>query len=323
TDSYLGVTLALVGSAAMSLAVASLLLGLDRGTPGTDLVAATARMEQLKGRKSSVAGLLVDAATAAPVRTVVFACDAGVGSSAMGATMLRRKLASAGLGDVQIVNCAVRELDPDAELVITQSRLTERARLRSPDAIHLSVDDFIDSPVYDDVVDLLGRQVRPPDPARSGVPAVPRAGAPGIAELLSPSMVRIHPGTATRDEALREATDLLVAAGAVTPAYYEAMWDRERAASTYMGHQLAIPHGTSEAQDAVLAAAISLVRYDGGVDWDGHRATFVVGIAGKGNDHLGVLARIAVLFSDDAAIEGLRAATTPEQLFAGVAEACA
>ena len=133
--------------------------------------------------------------------------------------------------------------------------------------------------------------------------------------VLTPEMVRIHSGSATRDQAMQEATDLLVAAGAVTPAYYQAMQDRERTVSTFMGNGLAIPHGTNDAKDTVLGSALSFVRYDGGVDWDGQQATFVVGIAGKGGEHLEILSQIAILFSDDDEVEKLRAATPPEQLF--------
>jgi PTS system mannitol-specific IIA component len=133
--------------------------------------------------------------------------------------------------------------------------------------------------------------------------------------ILTPGMVRIHPGTATRNQAMQEATDLLVAAGAVTPAYYEAMQDRERTVSTFMGNGLAIPHGTNETKDTVLGSALTFVRYDGGVDWDGQQATFVVGIAGKGGEHLEILSRIAILFSDDAEVDKLRAATTPDELY--------
>ncbi len=138
---------------------------------------------------------------------------------------------------------------------------------------------------------------------------------------MTPEMVRIHAGPATRDEAMREAADLLIAAGAVTEAYYEAMQDRERSVSTFMGNGLAIPHGTNEARDAVLNSAITLVRYDGGVDWNGNQATFVVGIAGKDGEHLELLSGIAILFSDDTEVDKLRAATTPEQLFALVVSA--
>lgn len=142
-------------------------------------------------------------------------------------------------------------------------------------------------------------------------------------DVLAPGMVRIHPGSATRDQAMQEATDLLVAAGAVTPAYYDAMQDRERTVSTFMGNGLAIPHGTNDAKDTVLGSALTFVRYDGGVDWNGQEATFVVGIAGKGGEHLEILSQIAILFSDDGEVAKLRAATTPEELFSLITGASA
>ena len=133
--------------------------------------------------------------------------------------------------------------------------------------------------------------------------------------ILSLGGVRIHAGWATRDQALQEATDLLVAAGAVTPAYFEAMRDRERTVSTFMGTELAIPHGTNDTLETVLGSALTFVRYDGGVDWDGERVTFVVGIAGTGGEHLETLSQIAILFSDPEEVEKLRTAATCEQLF--------
>ena len=327
TDSYLGVTLAIIGSAAVSMVVASLLLRLGRTDAGADdLVAATTQLEALKGRKSSVADQLRPAVAPGPIRTIVFACDAGMGSSAMGASMLRRRIRAAGLGEVTVVNAAIAVVDDAADLVITQSQLTDRARLRAPGAIHISVDDFIDSPRYDEIVRMLvaGERggVEIPGRARDDVAGIPDAEAVtddgvGVApDVLALELVRIHPGSATRDQALAEATDLLVAAGAVTPAYYLSMLDRESTVSTYLGHELAIPHGTMDAQGTVLGTAISFVRYDGGVDWGGRRVTFVVGIAGTGREHLDLLGRIAALFAKPAEVEKLRAATTPEALFA-------
>ncbi|MDQ0615881.1 PTS system mannitol-specific IIA component [Microbacterium sp. W4I4] len=133
--------------------------------------------------------------------------------------------------------------------------------------------------------------------------------------VLTLDRVRIHPAGATRDEALKEAADALVAAGAVTTGYLQAMHDREASVSTYMGNGLAIPHGTNDAKDAVLGSALSVVRYDGGVDWDGDQATFVIGIAGKDGEHLEILSQIAILFSDDDDVAKLNAAATPEELF--------
>ncbi|MFN8137317.1 MAG: PTS mannitol transporter subunit IICB [Propionicimonas sp.] len=158
TDSYLGVTLAMLGSAAVSMVVASLLLGFGKKKDGEDddLAAATAEMEALKGKKSSVSGFLTGtAAPAGAIKNIVFACDAGMGSSAMGASVLRNKIKAAGIEGVTVVNQAIANLDPKADLVITQSQLTDRARHQAPDAIHVSVENFMNSPRYDEVVEMV------------------------------------------------------------------------------------------------------------------------------------------------------------------------
>ena len=134
--------------------------------------------------------------------------------------------------------------------------------------------------------------------------------------VLNIGQVRIHTGSATQEQALQEATDILVAAGAVTPAYVDAMRQREETVSTFMGNGLAIPHGTNETKDAILDSALSFVRYDGGVDWDGQDVSFVVGIAGKGDEHLEILSQIALIFSEDDDVARLKAAATPEELLA-------
>jgi PTS system mannitol-specific IIA component len=134
--------------------------------------------------------------------------------------------------------------------------------------------------------------------------------------VLSIGQVRIHSGSATQDQALQEATDMLVAAGAVTPAYVDAMRQREETVSTFMGNGLAIPHGTNETKDAILDSGLSVVRYDGGVDWAGDEATFVIGIAGRGDEHLEILSQIAILFSDEDDVAKLNAAQTPDELYA-------
>lgn len=90
--------------------------------------------------------------------TVIFACDAGMGSSAMGAALLRTKLKAAGITDVTVVNKAVADLAADAEFVITHLGLTDRARHTAPDAVHISVENFMATPKYDEVVEILRAQ---------------------------------------------------------------------------------------------------------------------------------------------------------------------
>jgi PTS system mannitol-specific IIA component len=135
-----------------------------------------------------------------------------------------------------------------------------------------------------------------------------------MTDVLDPSRIRLAGEARTRDDAIREAGALLVDAGAVTQAYADAMFDREASVSTYMGNFLAIPHGTNEAKDGILRSALSFVRYDEPIDWDGNPVRFVVGIAGKGDEHLGILSGVAIAFSDDATVEKLSAASTPQEI---------
>ena len=132
--------------------------------------------------------------------------------------------------------------------------------------------------------------------------------------VLTADTIRLH-GTATnREEAIAEVGALLVSIGAVTNDYVTAMFARESSVSTYMGNLLAIPHGTNESKDAVIRSAISVVRYDGTIDWGGNPVRFVIGIAGKGDSHLEVLGSIATVFSDMSAVTELLEATTVEHI---------
>jgi PTS system mannitol-specific IIA component len=139
-------------------------------------------------------------------------------------------------------------------------------------------------------------------------------------EILPARNVRLAGGTASRDDAIREAGAILVESGAVDPGYVDSMLEREGSVSTYMGNFLAIPHGTNEAKDRIRRSGLSVVRYDEPVDWNGEEARFVVGIAGIENEHLEILSKIAIIFSDEDAVQGLIAASTAEELHALLSE---
>ncbi|ULG74633.1 PTS mannitol transporter subunit IICB [Macrococcus brunensis] len=186
---FLTMLLGVLGAALVSFIVGSLILKFSKDKGEDDLAAATAKMEETKGKKSSVAGTLtVASATTATassdrvkvvevdkdettepdllaqydtenvsahdysnVSKVIFACDAGMGSSAMGAGMLRNKFKKAGI-DAEVTNSAINQLPKDAQLVITQKVLTDRAIKQVPGAIHISVDNFLNSPRYEELI---------------------------------------------------------------------------------------------------------------------------------------------------------------------------
>jgi PTS system mannitol-specific IIC component len=170
-NSLIGVILSVLLAAATSFIVGSIILRTGRRKE-MDLAAATASMESMKGKKSSVSDVLAqqfeaDAATAEeaheaksrrqPIHRIVFACDAGMGSSAMGASILRNKVKKAGFDDVTVVNLAIANLTDDVDLIVTHQDLTQRARSMSPSAQHVSVDNFMNSPKYDAIVEELKR----------------------------------------------------------------------------------------------------------------------------------------------------------------------
>jgi mannitol PTS system EIICBA or EIICB component len=156
--SFVGVILSVIGGAAASFVVAAFLLKTDKADDEGDLTAATASMEEMKGKKSIASSALGGGGTATQTReicTIVFACDAGMGSSAMGASVLRKKIHDAGHTEVTVVNKAISDLSDDVDLVVTHQDLTDRARQKSPSAQHVSVDNFMGSPRYDEIVTMV------------------------------------------------------------------------------------------------------------------------------------------------------------------------
>jgi PTS system mannitol-specific IIA component len=136
-----------------------------------------------------------------------------------------------------------------------------------------------------------------------------------MSDVLTQDQIKVPGEAKSKDDAIREAGQILVAAGAVSPAYVDAMFEREQSVSTYMGNFLAIPHGTNEAKDSISRSALSVVRYDQPIDWDGNEVRFAVGIAGVENGHLEILGKIAIVFSDTDEVDKLLAAGSAEELY--------
>ncbi|HET6242511.1 MAG TPA: PTS sugar transporter subunit IIA, partial [Arthrobacter sp.] len=284
------------------------------------------------------AGAGTTAVLAGPVRNIVFACDAGMGSSAMGASVLRNKIKAAGFPDVKVTNSAIASLKDSYDVVVTHQDLTERAKPATSSAVHVSVDNFMNSPRYDEIVELVksSNTADAPD-AATDVAAAPAAGAAetvaagaaagtaagtaaepeaGPAGILVADSVVLNGTATTRDAAIDEAGQLLLQRGAVDTAYLDAMHEREESVSTYMGSYLAIPHGTNAAKDHIKKSAVSVVRYPDGIDWNGKQVKFVVGVAGINNEHLHILSSIAKVFTNKAQVAQLEAATSVDEVLA-------
>ncbi|MGP4040939.1 PTS mannitol transporter subunit IICBA [Gracilibacillus sp. D59] len=279
---------------------------------------ATQKMQEMKGKKSSVAGALQSNPGTLPedVNKVVFACDAGMGSSAMGASLLRKKVKAADL-DVSVTNTAISNLPNDAQVVITQEELTPRAKSKLPDAYHISVDNFLSSPEYDKLIDSLQNGV---SEELSEVVEETEADVTGADhghdndDLLLEENIFINQEFSSKEEAIIFAGEVLVKNGYAEESYIDAMIERDNMTSTYMGNNVAIPHGTEEAKKAVLRSGFTVLQVPNGVDFDGQEAKLIFGIAGKDGTHLEILSGIAVICAEEENIEQMVQAKTAKEL---------
>lgn len=286
----------------------------------------------------SAAGISPHAA-GRPVRKVIFACDAGMGSSALGATRFRKRLRDAEIG-VAVGNSAADRIPSDADVVVCQSVLAERIAAAAKDAELIVIDNFLSDPGLDALFVRLAETTpscgvsgsrsaqsalscdqsglrdaaADSDPKPEETAFAPKDAAPDGA-ILQPGNIRIGLPAEPKEEAIRRAGELLVAGGYARPEYVDAMLRREKLATTCLGMGLAIPHGTSDAKERVLRSGIVILQYPDGVDFDGEKAHLIVGIAGVGDEHLEILARLSASFEDEELLQRLMTATDPQVIY--------
>lgn len=134
-------------------------------------------------------------------------------------------------------------------------------------------------------------------------------------EVLSKDNIKLNVSLSGKEEAIRYTGSILVDGGYVDEGYIDKMLEREELTSTFMGNSLAIPHGTEDAKKNVLETGISVVTVPDGVDFGGGNiAKILIGIAGKGNEHLEILSNIAMVCSEEENIDKILNATTEEEI---------
>lgn len=268
------------------------------------------------------------------VRKIVFACDAGMGSSAMGASSFRKKVQQAGL-PINVTNTAIDAIPSDADIVVTQQNLTSRAKGKAPNAQHVSIDNFINNPIYDDMIERL--KATAAGNADSSIPDNAAGVKEEVSNVLSHNAPHVVQDTKTtpnagssilrkenivlgltstsKEDAINKAGEMLAAAGYVKHDYIPAMHEREKVASTYIGNGVAIPHGVGEAKKQIQTSGIVVLQYPNGVEFEGGTAYLVIGIAGAGGEHLQILTKIAETIEDEATVQHLAKVTDAEEIY--------
>lgn len=308
-SSFVGVTLSVILSAIVSFIVASLLLKTQKQTNDADDSLAKAT-SQTQNMKSSAKGQ-ANTADFSQIRKIIVACDAGMGSSAMGASLLQKKITAANL-TITVTNMAINSLPEEAQLVITHKDLTARAERRVPNAQHISLTNFLDNALYDQLVrDLAAAQT----PSIATTPAKVEDKAPAF--RLTPEHIFLNLSSVEKDKAIEFAGEQLVKLGYVAPEYVQGMLAREQLVSTYLGESIAVPHGTIEAKAYVKQTGIVFCQYPAGIVWgdsDEDLAHLVIAIAAQGDEHIQVITAITNALDDEQAIAQLQTTTHIEDV---------
>ncbi len=138
-----------------------------------------------------------------------------------------------------------------------------------------------------------------------------------MTNILTTDNVKLNESFSGKEDAIRYVGAVLKDHGYVEESYIDEMLKREEITSTFMGNFVAIPHGTEDAKKAVNETGIAVVTVPDGVDFgDGNIVKLMIGIAGKGNDHLEILSQIAIVCSEEENIDKILSAETEEEVLA-------
>lgn len=240
------------------------------------------------------------------ISKIHFACDAGMGSSAMGSSILTKLLNQKNI-QIPVENISIDEIPSDADLVITFIDLIGRARKKAPFALHVGIKDFLDKRQYEQLLEeIIEKCMIVEDKMENKQPT----------EILMKSNIVLNQPSVSKEEAIERAGKLLFESGYVGEGYIQGMKAREEKFSTYIGNGVAIPHGENNVKDLILASGIVVIQYPNGIDFGENKlAKLVIGIAGKGNEHIQLLANIAEAIEEEEILNKMLATADPEYIY--------
>ncbi len=295
------VLIGVVIAAGISFVVASPIVKMAGGRSLEEAQNEMASMKQAAKGETTVPGTIE---RSEEVKKIIFACDAGMGSSAMGATKFRNRIKN-DRPDITVSNTSVDTIPADCDIAVVQTTLAARAKKAAPQAQLITIGNFLADPALDALYVQLTTGDAPAAPAGENTDIV-IPDTPIKKQVIVADGIRLGQKPVTKEEAIQAAGELLVKLGYVDESYVEAMQEREKLVSTYMGMGVAIPHGTTQAKGTVKKTGIVFLQYPEGVDFGAEKAQLVFGIAGIGDEHLDLLGKLCTLLEDPALLETLK-----------------
>ena len=297
-DKMVQVIVGVVIATVISFVVSSAIVRMSKGKSLEEA------QEEMASRKAEAKGTAAPVAItkAEGVKKVVFACDAGMGSSAMGATKFRNRV-KALRPDLTVINTSVDTIPQDCDIAVVQVTLVDRARKCVPNAQMVTINNFLADPALDALYAQLTQGGQQSGATQAAGNAQVKSSAKSGKEILIKDGIKLNLKPVSKEEAIQAAGELLAKLGYVDPSYIDAMQEREKLVTTYMGLGVAIPHGTSQAKGTVKKTGIVVMQYPEGVAFGEEKAQLVFGIAGVGDEHLELLEKICGMLEDEEVLE--------------------
>lgn len=251
------------------------------------------------------------------VKKIVFACDAGMGSSAMGATKFRNKIKSLGLG-ITVTNSSVDDIPKDTDIVVSHMKLIERAKASSPQADHVFIENFLQDSKLDELYLILEARANSKGLEEKEIEQVQviekEVATTDKSSILSENNIILGLESESKEDAITRAGRLLVKGGYVKEGYIDAMHERGKVVTTYIGMGVAIPHGIGEAKKQIEKSGVVVLQYPNGVKFGDELAYLVIGIAGAGDEHLEILSNIATSLENPDLVEKLNSTKNKQDI---------
>ncbi len=302
----LKVLASIVVATVVSFVISSIIIKSSKDELG--LEEAQKKMKDLKNSKANKFDITKDG-----ISKIVVACDAGMGSSAMGASVLRKKVNEAGL-NIEVTNCSISNLTEDIDIVITHKDLTPRAKTVVSQPLHLSIDNFMNGSFYDELVEKLKNNKN-----NSSIKTSKEDTATEDINNkfnLEKKAIILNKKSVTKEEALKDVGSYMAELGYVKPNYTNYILEREKQSTTYLGNYVAIPHGTVEGKQEIEKTGIVIFQYPEGIDFgNGNIAYFLIGIAAKSNEHIEIISHLSDVIEDEEEVLKLKEEKDIEKLY--------
>lgn len=309
-DSIVVNAIAYFGSLIITFVVSGLILKLF-GKPEME----TETVPQTVGGAAPASVPTAPAGSIVTLNKVIFACDAGMGSSAMGVSILRTRLQKAGMYPT-IDHVAVSQIPKDADVVVTNVNLAERAKMATGGKIPIiTLSNFMDQKEYDRIVSELQRMTIGSKSASKAADTEPKKAKVKLEKPLFPlENIVLNAAFPDKKAAIEACADVLIRGGYALPSYKEDMLARDKDFSVYLGDGVALPHGLASSRDSIMASGLCFFQVPNGVDFDGETAYILIGVAGRGEEHVDLIGHIGQRLCDTENVTKLRNAKTKQEI---------